>query len=118
MWRRLPKSAEQAAFALAVEFTGNADLYGHWMRRAVAEFHYACEHNLTDQSLNKQAWVGHAACCLAHRLPEYIVRKAWAVLTDEQREAANRQADAAVALWTEAHLKKVMDDGQLCLDFS
>lgn len=117
MWRKLPRHEEQEALQTAIEFTGNTALYGEWMRRATQEYYYACQHNLTDPSLNKQAWIGHAACCLAKKLPEYIVRKAWAVLSEQQRVEANKQADAAVIAWTVKHLEETRDDRQLCLDF-
>lgn len=117
MWRKLPRHEEAEALRLAVEFTGNAELYGEWMMRATQEYFHGCQHNLTDQSLNKQAWIGHAACCLAHKLPEYIVRKAWAMLSEEQRVAANHKADLAVKAWTLRHLEDLRDDKQGCFDF-
>ena len=102
MWRRVPRDQERELILKAVEFTGNAALYGSWMVKAVSVFKVSCEHHLSDQSLNKQAYIGHAACALALQLPEYIVRKAWGLLTQEQRDEANRKADYAVALWNKS----------------
>ena len=117
MWRKLPKYDERKAFAEALEFTGDHKLYGSWMRRVVDEWPAACEHNFTDSATNKQAWVGHAACALALGLPEYIVRKAWALLSDEQRVAANKEADEAYAVWLDRYRQENLNDGQLCFDF-
>jgi hypothetical protein len=72
---------------IAASFTGNASLYGEWMRRVV----------------HKRAWMGHAAVALAIGCPEDIVREAWGLLTDEQRKAANEQAAKAIELWREKH---------------
>jgi hypothetical protein len=116
MWRKLPRHEEAAALKQAVEFTGNADLYGAWMLKVIEAFPRACEHNLTDQSLNKQAWIGHAACALAYNLPEYIVRKAWALLSDDQRNTANARADEAISRWSQRYLENSQDDKQMCLD--
>lgn len=100
MWRRVSKEDEAVLLPLAIEFTGNTDLYGSFMIKATNEWPISCEHNLTDASLNKQAWIGHAASSLAHGLPEYIVRRAWGLLSDEQRGAANIKAQFAVDAWT------------------
>ena len=117
MWRRLTKSEEKPALELAVEFTGDADLYGSWMMRVVQDYPIACQHNLTDPSLNRQAWVGHAACCMAHKLPEYIVRKAWAMLSNAQRQRANLKADEAVSEWEYKYAISGGNYGQFCFDF-
>ena len=77
MWSRVPRDQERELVLKAIDFTGDAELYGSWMVKAVHEFTVSCSHHLTDQSLNKRAYIGHAACALALGLPEYIVRKAW-----------------------------------------
>ncbi len=104
MWSKAPTTEEARLLRLAIEFTGNAELYGQYMMRVVQEWKYACEHNLTDRSLNRQAWVGHAACALAHGLPEYIVRRAWGMLTDQQRYDANAEASKAIKFWENLHV--------------
>lgn len=89
----------QAYLQKAIEFTGNARLYGSFMERVVKEWPVSTENALTDQTLNKRAWVGHAACALAFGCPEDIVRQAWGYLSEEQRYLANQAADRAIALW-------------------
>lgn len=83
---------------IAATFTGNADLYGEWMLRVVKEWPNSCAHNLTKPG-DKRPWMGHAAVALAIRCPEDIVRQAWAELTPEQQERANRKAAAAIDAW-------------------
>lgn len=89
----------QAFLSMAVSFTGNHYLYGHFMMRVIREWPISCENALTDSSLNRRAWIGHAACALAFGCPEDIVRQAWSVLNDEQRALANKQADRAIRTW-------------------
>ena len=107
MWRSL--NGEEAAWFLgkAIEFTGNAELYGSWMLKVIEEWPFACEHNLTCSSMNRQAWIGHAACCLAFKCPEEITRLAWHHLSQEQRDKANRKADIAIALWESKYGREV-----------
>jgi hypothetical protein len=101
MWAEAKNHDEQ--LQLAIAFTCDAAEYGRYMRRVVREWPLSCENALTDQALNKKAWVGHAACALAHNLPEHIVREAWSHLSDEQQFLANQEAARAVAEWENAY---------------
>lgn len=48
--------------------------------------------NLSNTSQNRNAWIGAACCSIIHNAPEYITRIAWANLTIEQQNIANRIA--------------------------
>ena len=115
MWRKVSKAEETRPLPIAIEFTGDATLYGSWMRKVIERWPIACEHNLTDLSQNRKAWIGHAATQMAIDCPEYITRAAWGHLTDLQRIEANRQADHAIRLWESSYTDN--DWGQLCLKF-
>lgn len=91
---------------IAIEFTGDAEIYGEYMMRVVKEWKYSCEHNLSNRSQNRKAWVGHAACALALQCPEDIVRQAWGHLTEQQQIEANAAADRAIAHWEEMYAKE------------
>lgn len=96
---------KKRALKLAIEFTGDHKKYGRFMQRVVREWEYSCENALTDYSLNRKAWVGHAACALALGIPENITREAWGKLTDEQRILANREAERAILWWEQNYAK-------------
>ena len=113
MGRKVEAKDEDLFLQKAIEFTGNHELYGSWMMRVIEEWPISCEQNLTDDSLNKQAWIGHAACQMAIECPEYITRKAWGMLNQEQRDLANLQADRAIHEWKQRHSK---ESGQLHLE--
>ncbi len=89
---------------IAVLFTGNADLYGEWMMKVTQDWPYSCEHNLT-KSGDKRPWIGHAAVAYAMQIPEDIVRSAWAFLSDEQQEQANKKASEAIEHWRSKNAK-------------
>jgi len=89
----------------AIKFTGDHKLYGSYMIKVVEQWKYSCENHLTDQNINRRAWVGHAACAMALSCPEDLTRKAWGYLTDEQRFLADREADSAIELWEELYIK-------------
>lgn len=96
---------------IAIEFTGNPELYGEWMRRVVDEWPVSCEHNLT-KSGDKRAWIGHAAVALAIGCPEDVVREAWAYLSPEQQDKANAKATEAINLWRERYAETRPGDGR------
>ena len=106
MWRKVDNQEENRFLSAAVEFTGDAELYGKNMIRVINEWPISCEHNLSNVSINRRAWIGHAACCIAFGCPEYIVRKAWWRLSDEQRRLANDKADEAIREWEQRYEKK------------
>jgi hypothetical protein len=99
MYRTLYGDEKKHFLAKAIEFTGNPVLYGDWMLEVVEKWPVSCEQNLTDRGMNRQAWIGHAACCLAIGCPEDITREAWSELSVEQQDAANAKADFAIELW-------------------
>lgn len=96
----------------AIEFTGDHKKYGRFMQKVVDTWKVSCENALTDYSLNRRAWVGHAACALALGCPESITREAWGKLTDEQQLLANKEADRAIKLWENNYF----ESGGVCID--
>lgn len=83
----------------AIRFTSDWNLYGDHMDLVIELWPISCENALTDYSINRKAWIGHAACALYMQCPEDITRQAWGHLTDEQRKMANRRAAIAIRSW-------------------
>lgn len=83
----------------AIEFTGDHKLYGRFMVKVADQWNKSCEHNLSNATQNRRAWIGHAACALAFECPEDIVREAWKHLTEDQQYKANKKADEAIEYW-------------------
>lgn len=104
MWGS-PIPSEKEALEWALRFTGNHKVYGSFMVRVINEWPASCENALTDNFLNRRAWIGHAAAALANKCPEHVTRKAWGFLSDEQRILANMEAERAILLWFE-HRRK------------
>lgn len=83
----------------AIKFIRDHKLYGKYMLEVVKQWKYSCEHNLSCITQNRRAWIGHAACALAMKCPEHIVREAWGFLTEKQQILANKEADKAIRRW-------------------
>lgn len=107
MWRKESKENEEIYLGKAIPLISDHLLYGSWMMRVIEEWPFACEQNLTERGLNRRAWIGHAAVCLAINCPEYITRMAWWHLTEEQQKEANKQADLAIKEWETRHINKI-----------
>ncbi len=105
MWGNVSAQDSLKLLADAIKFTGDADLYGSFMRRVIKEWPISCEHNLTETGQNRKAWIGHAAACLAIKCPEHITREAWGHLSQDQQDRANDKAQEAIEAWESAHAK-------------
>jgi hypothetical protein len=105
MWRKVGPKEEKIFLEKVFEFTGDAELYGRYMIWAVKIWPIGCEHNLSCGGMNRQAWIGHAAACIAIECPEYITRLAWWKLTQDQQDKANAKADEAIKIWEENYAK-------------
>lgn len=55
--------------------------------------------NLSIASRNRQAWIGQASCCYLYKVPEYITKFAWNLLTPKQQIKANKTASKIIKLW-------------------
>ncbi len=99
VWSTVPPSKKHTLLKKAINFTGNSAIYGSFMNRVIVEWPTTCEHHLSDRGSNRKAWIGHAACCLAIQCPEDITRAAWGYLNQEQQDAANLEAEKAIAIW-------------------
>jgi hypothetical protein len=85
------------------------------MLKVIKQWPISCEHNLTDFSINRKAWIGHAACCLALNVPENITRMAWHHLTEKQQDEANEKARIAIKIWEKIHIEKLKQKKQIGL---
>lgn len=81
------------------------------MMRVIREWKYCCEHNLSNESLNKIAYIGQAACCIFAGVPSTVTMEAWNLLDKETQERANKIAIECLMLWQSKN-KNI----QLCLN--
>lgn len=122
MWRNVHEVTRRAEYLrAATELMRNPIRFYAAMHRAVEEWPLSCEHNLTRPSVNRQAWMGHAGCCIEVGSPEDVTRQAWHTLTQTEQDAANDVADKVIAAWELKYLKGADSDAKelfqrRCLD--
>lgn len=106
MWRTLGGKDRDVMAVAVYEFMRGECFYAA-MKRVTSEWTYSCEQNLTNGSINRVAWLGQAAACLALGCPEDLTRIVWHTLTDRERAVADDEADAAIFEWERKHLEKI-----------
>ncbi len=68
----------------------------------VSEWKHSCEHHLTNDRMNRIAWLGQAAMAYYRRIPA-ICRGGYHLLSEAQRQNADELALAALNRWLEAN---------------
>ena len=68
------------------------------MDRVLAEWPRSCEHYLTNENMNRLAWLGQASLCITRGIPA-IYRGGFMALTHREQEAANLAALRYLNRW-------------------
>lgn len=92
-----------------VELFSSSELTETYMNKVIEKWKYSCEHNLTNLSLNRIAYLGQSACCIYAGVPSSITMEAWHLVSEENRNNANKIAEKIINNY-EKNL-------QLCLRF-
>lgn len=79
------------------------------LQTITSEWKYSCEHNLTNEAMNRVAYLGQASCALVYNVPHNVSMGGYNLLTPEEQKAADAMAQKYLDKWLEAyeHSKKV-----------
>jgi hypothetical protein len=79
------------------------------LKHIIFEWTYSCEHNLSNESMNRIAYLGQASNALVNKVPYNISMGAYSLLTPEEQKAADAMAEKYLNLWLEKyeHSKKI-----------
>jgi hypothetical protein len=84
---------------LSCELLRNEDDFYRVATDCLSKWKFSAEQNLSDYSINYQAYIGQASCCFNHKAPFYVTIQAWWMLSDDQRSKANAVADKVFREW-------------------
>lgn len=100
-----------------VETMGPKTMYADFLRdtakftaaldRVLSEWPNSCEHYLSNENMNRIAWLGQASACIALGLPS-VYRGGFHLLTPVEQETANQTALAALNRWLESRGEPVL----------
>ncbi len=80
------------------ELLSDCGLFAEILEKVIVEWKHSCEHNLTNESMNRIAWLGQAALAYELSIPSCF-RGGYNLLTKEQQEAADATAIIYLNKW-------------------
>lgn len=72
--------------------------FEHALERVITEWKHSCEHNLTNENMNRIAWLGQASMCIVSGIPSSC-RAGFNLLTEDEQNAANATALKYLNIW-------------------
>ena len=88
------KEAEEAYRA----FLADDEAFRGALQRVITEWPSSCEHYLSNENMNRIAWLGQSSMCIARGIPARF-RGGFYRLTEEQQERANATALEYLNKW-------------------
>lgn len=82
-----------------LEMFNSEDLTTQYMKKVITEWKYSCEHNLTNEALNKIAYIGQAACCIYAGIPCTVTMEAWSLLSKDVQNRSDSIAEKTLNTW-------------------
>ena len=92
-------------------FLSNDVEFRNALKRVITEWKFSCEHYLTNVSMNRIAWLGQAALCIATGIPSTF-RSGYNLLTPQQQDIANHTALNYLNSWLRANGRKEVEIGE------
>lgn len=77
------------------------------LNRVLNEWPHSCEHYLSNENMNRIAWLGQASACICLGLPS-IFRSGFFLLSPEEQNMANATALEALNRWLTARGEPVL----------
>lgn len=71
------------------------------LQTIISEWPNSCEHNLSNEAMNRVAYLGQASCALVYKVPHNVSMGGYNLLTDEEKAAADAMAQKYLDLWLE-----------------
>lgn len=91
-----------------IRILSDVELFASILDKLIVEWKYSCEHYLTNNSMNRIAWLGQAAVCYETGVPSSY-SNAWFDLTEQQQDEANSVALLYLNKWLVANGREPVD---------
>jgi len=79
-------------------FLSDLNRFESALNRLIKEWKHSCEHYLTNEKMNRIAWLGQAAMCIESNIPSCF-RSGYFLLDQQQRIAADELALKYLNIW-------------------
>lgn len=104
---------KKQALKTYVNMLKDINLFGEILSKVIIEWKNSCEHYLTNENMNRIAWLGQAALAYKYHIPA-IFRVGYHDLTKEEQRKADEAALAYLNIWLRQHGEKplTMEEAQ------
>jgi hypothetical protein len=87
----------------------NLEEFEKALKIIVSTWKYSCEHNLTNENINRIAYLGQAACALMYNTPNSASMGGYNLLSSGEQQKADALAEKYLNIWLEEyeHSQKV-----------
>jgi ParB-like chromosome segregation protein Spo0J len=92
---------EEAEIAYA-SFLSDIPLFEKTLEKVIVEWKYSCEHYLSNESMNRIAWLGQASLCHHLNIPSCF-RSGWNLLPEAKQLKADQTALKYLNIWLKAN---------------
>lgn len=99
-------TATEAVEAYAT-FLRDTPRFAAALQRVLSDWVKSCEHYLSNENMNRIAWLGQAAMCIETRVPA-AYRGGFNMLSEAEQQTANETALLALNQWLAAHGEPVL----------
>ena len=104
-----PKGMDNDECELAYrDFLSDLTAFASGLEGVTSEWKHSCEHYLTNESMNRIAWLGQAAMCYVDNIPSRF-RGGYNLLSDDQKDAADNLALEYLNKWREQYGQPPLD---------
>lgn len=104
-YKNLKKEECERLFA---DFLSDNKKFSKALKGVIKDWKNSCEHYLTNESMNRIAYLGQAAACYSLGIPA-IFRSGFFLLSEEEQLKANKTALKYLNFWLKKHNKKIVD---------
>lgn len=84
------------------ELLANPKDFERSLTRVISEWRYSCEHYLTNEKMNRIAWLGQASLCISMGIPSCF-RSGYFLLSKQEQKDADIMALKYLNIWLESH---------------
>lgn len=96
---------KEAAKKKYADFLSDLDRFERALNRVLHEWPISCEHFLSNENINRIAWLGQSSMCIDTGTP-HIFKSGFFLLTERQQKQANAMARKYLTIWQRQHAEK------------
>jgi hypothetical protein len=90
---------EEENIKKVIYFFNTEDLFFLTCIEVFKNYKYTLKHHLTDNGINKIAYLGQVSCNYKFNIPEITIKKAWFLLSNEIQIKSNKIAENLIKIY-------------------